>query len=65
VISILLSTIERAEYLLRNGFIVPDFLVKRVDGLNLSLTDYDRGQSLVIDSLQDEMDYMEKLINDC
>ena len=53
------NTISRVEYLLRNGFKVPAFLTKRVDGYLLP-----DGLSVIIDSHQDELDYLEELLND-
>ena len=59
MISDALNTISRVEYLIRNGFNVPDFLTKRIGGL----IDPENGISLVIDSYQDEMDYLDKLLD--
>jgi hypothetical protein len=59
MISTAQNTISRVEYLLRNGFNVPDFLTKRIGGL----LDPENGVSLVIDSYQDEIDYMDKLLD--
>jgi hypothetical protein len=59
MISTAQNTISRVEYLLRNGFNVPDFLTKRIGGL----IDSENGISIVIDSYQDEIDYLDKLID--
>ena len=59
MISAAQNTISRVEYLLRNGFNVPDFLAKRIGGL----IDSENGISLVIDSYHDEIDYLDKLID--
>ena len=63
MIADLLTTLDRVNYLVRNGFQVPDFLVKRISGHLEAQTDFERGQYIIMDRLQDEIDYLERLEN--
>lgn len=64
MIADLLTTLDRVNYLMRNGFHVPTFLVKRITGHLEAQSDYERGYYMVMDSLQDEVDYLEELENE-
>lgn len=61
--SIVKTTFDRIEYLLRNGFPVPGFIRKRNDGIALLVDDRDKALSVIVDSYQDEIDYMDGLLD--
>jgi hypothetical protein len=62
--SIIKQTFSRLDYLLRNGFPVPAFIRKRNDGISKLSDDYDVALSVIVDSYQDEIDYLERMENE-
>jgi len=61
---IVAQTFSRLDYLLRNGFPVPGFIRKRNDGIALLVDDRDKALSVIVDSYQDEIDYLDNLLDE-